>query len=132
MLFHGVCKEIVTIEDMYNKIPECDVLLTHQPPSIGNLGKSFYWDPHKATDWGSDRLRVNLKDKNILVNFSGHVHSGDHERILYPTLGCDTVFYNVSIKNEQYRVAFQPRYILLNKEDKTVIEMGTTKMITLD
>ena len=73
-----------------------------------------------------------LKDKNILVNFSGHVHSGDHERILYPTLGCDTVFYNVSIKNEQYRVAFQPRYILLNKEDKTVIEMGTTKMITLD
>jgi Icc-related predicted phosphoesterase len=132
MLYHGVFKEIVTIEDMYNKIPECDVLLTHQPPSIGNLGTSFYWDKARAKDWGSDRLRVNLKDKNILVNFSGHVHSGDHERTLYPTLGCDTVFYNVSIKNEQYKVAFQPRYILLNKEDKTVIEMGTTKMITLD
>ena len=30
MLFHGTYKEIVTIEDMYNKIPECDVLLTGQ------------------------------------------------------------------------------------------------------
>ena len=53
-----------------------DVLLTLQP-SIGNLGKS--WDPIKQLIGGSDRLRVNLKDKNILVNFSGHVHL-DHEQ----------------------------------------------------
>ena len=117
-------KSITSITPYYEQIPECELLLTHQPPKIGDLGVSFYWDPVYKADWSSDDLRLNIKDKNILVNFCGHVHSGKHERIEYPVLGCDTIFYNVSILNERYITEYDPRYIQIDTERKTIIELG--------
>lgn len=114
----------------YEQIPECDVLLTHQPPKIGNLGVSFYWDDLQKEDWSSDNLRLNIKDKNILVNFCGHIHSGQHTRIEYPVLGCETVFYNVSLLNERYSVAYDPMYVSIGKNERIVEEIKPHKSIT--
>lgn len=106
----------------YEQIPECDVLLTHQPPKIGDLGVSFYWDPAQREDWSSDNLRLNIKDKNIIVNFCGHVHSGQHTRVEYQVRGCETVFYNVSLLNERYDVAYKPLHLYLDKEKRELKE----------
>ena len=122
-------KTVTTVVPYYEQIPECDVLLTHQPPKIGNLGISLYWDDMRKQDWSSDALRQNIKDKHILVNFCGHIHSGQHTRIEYPVPGCDTVFYNVSLLNENYDVAYDPLYITLDKDRKTITEFLDHKKI---
>jgi hypothetical protein len=52
----------------------------------------------------------------------GHVHSGQHARIVYPTPGCDTIFYNVSMLNEDYQPMYDPRYLEINYETKEISE----------
>jgi Icc-related predicted phosphoesterase len=116
-------KEVFSVDDFYNKIPDCDILLTHQPPSVGKISTSMYWDRNQAHDWGSDRLRLAIKDKKIGINFCGHVHSGDHELTLYPTIGCDTKFYNVSYLDERYWPAYDPRYIFIETDTKRIYEV---------
>lgn len=111
------------IQAHYDIIPECDVLLTHQPPKIGNISKSFWWNPGLSSDWGSESLRLAVKDKKIAVSLSGHIHSGNHERTLYPVPGCETVFYNVSLLDEIYKANYVPRYIEIDTETKSVTEI---------
>ena len=113
----------------YEQIPECDILLTHQPPSVGNLGVSYYWDEKKKADWSSETLRLNIRDKKILVNFCGHVHSGQHTKVEYPVPGCETVFYNVSLLNENYDIAYDPLYVELDIENRTLTEIKEHKSI---
>lgn len=123
-------RSVPGVMQYYEQIPECDILITHQPPKIGNLGISFYWDDMRKEDWSSDNLSLNIKDKNILVNFCGHIHSGQHSRIEYPVPGCETVFYNVSLLNESYRMAYDPMYVNICKEERKVEEEKTHKNIT--
>lgn len=113
----------ITVLPYYDKIPECDVLLTHQPPCVGDLGTSFYWDPVRKMNWGSEELRKAIKDKNITLALCGHVHSGQHSRVEYPVPGCDTIFYNVSLLNECYELAYSPLYLTINADEKTVAEI---------
>ena len=108
------------IKNCYKSIPHCDVLITHQPPKIGNLGVSYYWDDVKKSDWSSEELRKAIVDKDILVNFCGHIHSGDHTGVEYPTPGCNTIFYNVSILDENYCIYYPPTYVNIDTELKTV------------
>lgn len=108
------------IKNRYKSIPHCDVLITHQPPKIGNLGVSYYWDDVKKSDWSSEELRKAIVDKDILVNFCGHIHSGDHTGVEYPTPGCNTIFYNVSILDENYCIYYLPTYVNIDTELKTV------------
>ena len=112
---------IVDVVTQYESIPHCDVLITHAPPKIGNVGVS---DPETsfAHDWGSEKLRLNIKDKDIIVNFCGHVHSGNHEATQYPTPGCSTIFYNTSLLDEEYEMHYSPRYVTIDTENKTVTE----------
>ena len=117
-------KPITNVLQYYNQIPECDVLLTHQPPKIGNLGVSWYWDQNRKEDWSSTQLFDAVKDKKIIVHFCGHIHSGDHNAIKHRTNYFETVFYNVSQLDEKYEYAYTPRHIYLNKERREVIEYG--------
>lgn len=92
----------------YDDIPDCDILLTHQPPRVKKLGCSY---PGKVYEenWGSEELKQKIISKKIRYNFCGHIHTGTHGGITIPE--CDTKFYNVSIKDEDYRVAFKPTYL---------------------
>lgn len=110
----------------YDDIPDCDVLITHQPPMIGNISKSNWWTEY-ARDFGSDKLRTVIKDRNIALSLSGHVHSGTHEKTLYPTIGCDTAFYNVSLLDERYNAYYAPTYISIDTETKAVREIYENK-----
>lgn len=89
----------------YDKIPHCDVLLTHQPPLIGYIGASVISD-NERREFGSDALRAAVYNKNIKHHFCGHIHTGDHNDIIYPTIGCETIFHNVSLLDEAYKIAF--------------------------
>lgn len=123
-------KSIPGVLQYYMQIPECDILITHQPPDIDNLGISYFWDDTQKENWASDILRQNIKDKHILVNFCGHIHSGQHSRIEYPVQGCETIFYNVSMLNESYNLAYNPRYVSIYKEERIVEEEKTHTNLT--
>lgn len=104
----------------YNKIPNCDILLTHQPPRIADIGCSYPGDPVRERDFGSDRLREAIYKKKIVANFCGHIHTGRHYGAQYPVRGCDTVFYNCSLLDENYENAYEPTYCSFDIPSKTI------------
>lgn len=93
----------------YNNIPDCDVLLLHQPPRVDKVGTSYPNTNHER-DFGSEILKNIIVKKDIPTVFCGHIHSGIHNGI---TLKGEvtTMVYNVSIKDEDYKVAYKPTYI---------------------
>ena len=95
-------------EEKYNDIPDCDILLTHQPPQVGKIGTS-YPNSFIERDFGSFFLKEVIKKHNIRYNFCGHIHTGTHggEKLI----GKETLFYNVSIKDEDYYDTFEPTYL---------------------
>ena len=56
-----------------------------------------------------EELKQKIISKDIKYNFCGHIHTGTHGGIT--TDECNTIFYNVSIKDEDYKVAFKPTYV---------------------
>jgi Icc-related predicted phosphoesterase len=106
----------------YEMIEDCDVLLTHQPASLFNIGISYYWT-EKPQDWSSKALLDAIAKKDILVNFCGHIHSGDHQRATYVSGNHSTVFYNVSLMGETYNWDYQPRFVEVDTKNKTVLEI---------
>lgn len=89
-------------EDEYRNIPQCDILLTHMPPAIGDLG----YIP-KYGDLGSVELKRVLERHKIKLWFCGHMHDGNHEIVEHN--GCK--IKNVSIKNDDYQVVNPITYI---------------------
>lgn len=95
------------LREMWSRVPhKCDVLMTHMPPSLCEVGQvhqrgSF----NHGTDYGSESLATNLIARNIRWSISGHVHSGAHQ----PTEYKDGQFVaNVSLKNEDYNPTYYP------------------------
>jgi Icc-related predicted phosphoesterase len=86
----------------FNAIPQCDILLTHMPPKIENLG----YIP-KYGDLGSEELKHIADSHKIKLWFCGHMHDGNHEIVEYN--GCK--LKNVAIKNDLYEVANPITYI---------------------
>lgn len=97
-------------ECVFDKIPyDCDILLTHHAPNFGKLGCSY---PNTAVErnFGSNELTNVLKSHpHIRYHFCGHIHTGTHGGV---QIG-NTVSYNVSILDEQYKEAFAPTYVEL-------------------
>ena len=88
----------------YEKIPNCDVLITHQPPRVEKVGCSFpgtMWEEN----WGSEKLRLAMIGKDIKVNICGHIHTGTHGGVQDGYY--DRKIYNVSILDEQYKIQYQ-------------------------
>lgn len=111
-------KNNISVERYYSLIPKCDILLVHQPPKIGTIGLTV--TSFRADDYSSDELRQSIYKKDIVAVFCGHVHTGNHEELLYPTRGCETKFYNVSILDEQYKWFSPPRYTNFNLKTRTI------------
>ena len=94
----------------YEKIPNCDVLITHQPPRVEKVGCSFP-DTMWEENWGSEKLRLAMIDKDIKVNICGHIHTGTHGGVQDGYY--NRKIYNVSILDEQYKIQYQPLEIEL-------------------
>lgn len=96
----------------YNQIYEfdedTDVLITHQPPRFGNVGfvKQF------NRELGSVDLRNEILMSNIKLNICGHIHTGDHNiNKIVLNNGNTAYIKNVSILDEDYRVAYEPAVV---------------------
>ena len=94
--------------EQFSKIHDCDVLLTHCPPQIGNAGTVLETNYNYMRDFGCGELRDCLNEKKINWVISGHIHSGNHEITKYFNGIHDINIVNVSIKNEGYDIAYKP------------------------
>lgn len=106
------------LDEYFSKIPDkLDVLLTHSPGKfVNNTGVSL--ENHRRPEYGSAELTKAIKNKDIKVWLCGHVHSGNHniEEYVRDADNGDvlrTLTANVSIKNENYKVAYKPLEIIL-------------------
>lgn len=89
----------------YSKIPQCDILLTHMPPDIQNLGTI------QDRNFGSKELAKLSDSRNIKYWFCGHIHDGNHSVV--ENNGCK--IYNTALKNDDYNVVYPITYVNLNK-----------------
>lgn len=94
----------------YDFDEDTDILVTHQPPRFGDVG----YVKQTNREFGSVDLRNKILESNIELNICGHIHTGEH--------GCHQILlnnnktarvYNVSILDEDYRVAYKPTVIEL-------------------
>lgn len=107
--------EVVT-EEKYDMIPDCDILMTHQPPKFLKIGCSYPFAPFER-DFGNNYLTSVIMKHNIRYLFCGHIHTGDHN--MNPLVNDNNnviEMYNVSLKNESYNVAYKPLYKEINKQ----------------
>lgn len=91
-------------ESEYNNIPQCDILLCHQPPAVGSVGLVHQPGFNYMRTFASVCLANAIKDKNIKYVLCGHVHSGNH----VPEVINNTAFVNVSIMDEDYKPIYPP------------------------
>lgn len=98
------------IDKFYNIPEDTDILLTHCPPKFGTQGVVLdknNWSYLK--DFGCEELQTMIKFKlneGMHLVLSGHIHSGNHN-----TENNENIHYrNVSIKDENYEVNYQPYY----------------------
>jgi Icc-related predicted phosphoesterase len=101
----------------FKKIPnDVDILLTHIPPRVNMCGAVLQSNAFNyLSDFGSEELAdVLLTKPNIKYHLFGHVHSGDHNITKNAN---DTCLVNVSIKDEDYKLSYNP--LIINYESKT-------------
>ena len=87
---------------------DTDILVTHQPPMIGDVGYVSRY--HR--EFGSFNLRDAIAKSHILLNICGHIHTGSHENHYIP-LDCGNLAQvnNVAILDEDYQIAYTPAVI---------------------
>lgn len=84
---------------------DTDILITHQPPRFGDV--RFVRRFNK--EFGSVDLRNEILRSNISLNICGHIHTDDHETThIVLNNGNSAIIKNVSILDEDYRVAYEP------------------------
>lgn len=123
MVFYG-CPDVVGLNGwafsnseetmVYSKIKKCDILITHQPPKIGDIGVTKVNGLKK--EFGSLNLLKKIKSINPLYVFCGHIHEGNHNEVLLEENGKQTRIYNVSINDENYKEAFIPLVVDVKKQ----------------
>ena len=98
------------LEKIFYNIPDdCDVLITHAPGTECDMGTSL-WIPCMPM-YGCQELNDRVVKTNIKFWAAGHVHTGNH-KINVLSNGV-TKFANVSLKDENYKVNFEPLIVEL-------------------
>lgn len=107
---YGWAFSAAEITEIYRSIPKCDILLTHQPPLIGSVG--CVKQKNIERDFGSYSLKNVILNKKPKYVFCGHIHEGNHEKhLLKHSNNKETQIFNVSLKNEEYNIAYKPLII---------------------
>ncbi len=97
------------LAEVYAKIPEgLDILVSHQPPyGCGDYYPDFE-NKGQMLHIGSQELLYAIEQKKPKVVICGHLHGGHGMYSIDKTL-----VYNVSVVDEQYRLAYPPTDIQL-------------------
>ena len=100
--------------NQYNQVykfdKDTDILVTHQPPRVGDVGYVHQFN----REFGSIELLNRILESNIELNICGHIHTGSHKEHSVVLHNRNTAsVYNVSILDEDYRVAYEPTIIEL-------------------
>jgi Icc-related predicted phosphoesterase len=116
-----------TLAYEFSRIPEkTDVLITHSPPLIKHreIDISTQNDKRYWRHFGSKELKNEIKCKSPHLVLCGHIHSGEHKCSIIETSTSyhNTLCYNVSRVNEQYRVTYP--LTVLEVRDKTIVEFN--------
>ena len=96
------------ITEKYNKMPpNLDILITHDPPAIKDVGK-ITEGPQTGVDAGCKPLAEVIMKKCPKLVLSGHIHTGSH--IIQSVLSGENIItlVNVSLLNENYEHVYYP------------------------
>lgn len=94
------------LKKIYGRIPQCDVLLTHMPPLACEVGRVLQRGCYNTfAEYGSQALADAIRTRDISYALCGHVHSGNH---CPQRWGSVMNLVNVSLKDENYKVAYEP------------------------
>ena len=87
---------------------DVDIILTHQPPELNGLG-NILWDVNDPSEpLGCNTLTKAVEQTHAKYHFCGHIHTGNHAASRY----CNgTIGVNVSILDDDYEVAYEPRIV---------------------
>ena len=98
------------LKEIFSEIPDSvDVLLTHSPGKyVNDTGVSLQLP--NMPEYGSMELTEAVQNKSIRYWFVGHIHSGNHKLEEY----CGINVANVSLKDENYRMVYEPLTIEIN------------------
>ena len=67
------------LTEKFSEIPEgLDFLVTHDPPTLNNMGKIFQ-GYQRGKEAGNEILSKRILEIKPKYVFSGHIHSGNHE-----------------------------------------------------
>lgn len=94
------------LERRFQKIPGgIDVLITHAPPRLpGKFCDVSLARGKDSRQFGSPELAAAISEKKPRYAFCGHIHTGDHRRLM-----CESsTVVNVSRLDERYEEAFRP------------------------
>ena len=87
---------------------DTDILITHQQQRFDDVRFVSIFNK----EFGSVYLRNDILRSNISLNICGHIHTGDHETThIVLNNGKSAIIKNVSILDEDYRVAYEPAII---------------------
>lgn len=93
-------------QEEYDMIPRCDIVISHQPPALGLVGTVLQSGFNYMQTFASYKLANRINEIQPKYSLCGHVHSGNH--IPEPING--VTYVNVSIKDENYNVTYEPFY----------------------
>lgn len=93
----------------YDRITKCDILLTHQAPFYKNI--ATIETEHGQIEYGSPLLMMAIKRVSPSYLFCGHIHGGDHNKVVYKTKKKYVEMYNCAIKDETYKVYYKPQVV---------------------
>lgn len=85
-----------------------DILVLHQPPLYSGLGVVEYGNGD-IKELGSEKLTERIAEIQPQLVLCGHIHTGNHNEVRMNK----TRMFNVSLLDEQYRVRFNPKCIIL-------------------
>lgn len=103
------------LDEVYDNVPCCDVLLTHCPPYGTPMSQELvYKRGLNLMDFGNRSLRRIMESpyKDIGVVVCGHIHEGDHRE-----MDIDGVrVVNVSYKDDSYTPAYVMATVELHRD----------------
>lgn len=103
-------------EKEFNNIPKCDILISHQPPMVGSVGTVHQPGYNYMNTFASENLANNIKKVKPKYVLSGHIHTGNH----VPDMIDETIYVNVSILDEDYKIKYYPFYFEYEMENSSL------------
>lgn len=113
------CYSEEDLKNRFSKIPRnVDVLVTHSPPRIDGYDIDVTTQYRiKSRPFGSTALYEAICEKKPRYAISGHIHSGDHQRIdIQHADGTVTSCYNVSHVDERYEPTYPVTMFSIEKD----------------